>query len=323
MSHTVTLHHIMRVYHDMFDHMDVIMWALAMKKTPGMEDLYFAMKLAQQELSKYYPEVSPMMGMLLIPEHIPNPFRKLRSYRKWYKGLDINPEDKISCTTQYQEAFLKYVENEYYASHRRVPVITPKSIPSNDLFPRAMASGSGQSSFYPYAISSDVKNTESLTLRLKQHPDDAIVQYAQCPLPGSIWIHHLNHLRMGGKVIQISVITTPTKWRVAVHFGFRISPTDGANKSKCTQSTQISRMWHATCSLLYPMVLEGRPVPPLVKMLSTGSSQKPRCVTLCKNVVVRQFARANDWMLAGNDPALEPMNTETNLDMKRVAEARK
>jgi len=27
--------------------------------------------------------------------------------------MDINPEDKTSYTTQYQEAFLKYVENEY------------------------------------------------------------------------------------------------------------------------------------------------------------------------------------------------------------------
>jgi len=37
-------------------------------------------------------------------------------------GMDINPEDEISYTTQYQEPLLKYVENEYCAELRRVPV---------------------------------------------------------------------------------------------------------------------------------------------------------------------------------------------------------
>jgi hypothetical protein len=45
--------------------------------------------------------------MLLIPTHILDPFLKLRSFRKWDKGMDINPEDETSYTTHYQEAFLK------------------------------------------------------------------------------------------------------------------------------------------------------------------------------------------------------------------------
>jgi hypothetical protein len=55
--------------------------------------------------------------MLLSSPHILNPFSKLRSFRKWGKGMDINPEDETSYTTQYQEAFLKYVENIYFAKH--------------------------------------------------------------------------------------------------------------------------------------------------------------------------------------------------------------
>jgi len=55
--------------------------------------------------------------MLLISEDILDPFRKLRSFRKWGKGMDIDPEDETSYTTQYQEAFLKYVENEYCGKH--------------------------------------------------------------------------------------------------------------------------------------------------------------------------------------------------------------
>jgi len=36
--------------------------------------------------------------------------------------MDIDPEDEISYIAQSQEAFLKYVEDEYCAKHRWVPV---------------------------------------------------------------------------------------------------------------------------------------------------------------------------------------------------------
>jgi len=65
----------------MFNHMDGFKGALANKKTQWNEDLFFAVKLAQQKLSKYYAEVTPTTGMLLISAHILNPFWKLRWYR--------------------------------------------------------------------------------------------------------------------------------------------------------------------------------------------------------------------------------------------------
>jgi hypothetical protein len=117
--------------------------------------LFFAVKLARQKLSKYYAEVTPTTGMLLISAHILDPFRKLRSFRKCDKGMDINPEDKTSYTTQYHEAFLKYVENEYYAKHRRVPVNKPQSLLSSNHISSATASQSCQSFFDPYDLSSD------------------------------------------------------------------------------------------------------------------------------------------------------------------------
>jgi hypothetical protein len=82
--------------------------------------------------------------MLLISTHILDPFRKLRSFRKWDKGMDINPQDETSYTTHYQEAFLKYVENEYCAKHRRVPVNKLETVPTSNLVPSATASGSNQ-----------------------------------------------------------------------------------------------------------------------------------------------------------------------------------
>jgi len=79
----------------------------------------------------------------------------LQSYRKWDQGIDINPEDKTSYTTHYQQAILKYVELEYCAKHRRVPVNKLETIPSSNLVPSATASGSYQSFFDPYYLSSD------------------------------------------------------------------------------------------------------------------------------------------------------------------------
>jgi hypothetical protein len=128
---------------------------LAKKKTQWKEDLFFAVKLAQQKLSKYYAEVTPMTGMLLISAHILDPFPKLRLFRKCDEGMDINPEDEISYTTQYQEAFLKYMENEYRAKHRCVPVNKLDRLPSSIHISSATASRSCQSSFDPYDLSSD------------------------------------------------------------------------------------------------------------------------------------------------------------------------
>jgi hypothetical protein len=159
--HTVTLHHVITVYNDMFDHMDGVMRALAKKKTPWKEDSFFAVKLARQKVSNDYAEVTPTMGMLLISAHVLDPFRKLRSFRKWHKGMYIIPEDETSYTTQYEEAFLKYVENEYCAKHRRVPVNKLENVSSCNLVPSATAAGSYQSSFDPYDLSSD--NEEYIT----------------------------------------------------------------------------------------------------------------------------------------------------------------
>jgi len=91
----------------MFDPMDGVMRALAKKKNEWNNDLYFAVKLVQRKVSKYYTEVTPPTGMLLISTHVLNSFQKLRLFGKWDKGMNITPEDETSYTTQYQEAFLK------------------------------------------------------------------------------------------------------------------------------------------------------------------------------------------------------------------------
>ena len=88
------------MYNDMFNHMDGVMRALAKKETQLKEHLIIAMNLTRYKLSKYYTAVTPTTGTLLISAHILNRFQKLRSFRKWDKGMDINPEDETSYTTQ-------------------------------------------------------------------------------------------------------------------------------------------------------------------------------------------------------------------------------
>jgi hypothetical protein len=138
------MHQVITVFNDMFDHMDGVMRAMSKKKTQWKEDLFFAVKLARQKLSKYYTEVTSMTGMLRISAHILNSFRKLRSFSKWYKGMDINPEDETSYTTQYEEAILKYVEDEYCAKHRYVPVNKLECVLCSNRSSFATGSGSYQ-----------------------------------------------------------------------------------------------------------------------------------------------------------------------------------
>jgi len=138
----------------MIDHMDGILRPFGKKKPQWKEDLYFAVKFARQKLSKYSAEVTPTTGMLLISAHILDSFQKLRSFRKWDKWMGINPEDETSYSTQYQEAFLKYVENKYCAKQRWWSVTKPEKVQSNDFIHSAMPSQSGQSSSDPYDFSS-------------------------------------------------------------------------------------------------------------------------------------------------------------------------
>ena len=113
------------------------------------------MKLARQKLSKYYAEVTSTTGMLLISAYTLDLFWNLGFFRRWGKGKDTNPDDETSYTTQYQEAFLKYVENEYCAKHQRVPNNKLESLPNSNPVTSATASGSCQLFFDAYDLSSD------------------------------------------------------------------------------------------------------------------------------------------------------------------------
>jgi hypothetical protein len=109
--------------------------------------LFFTINLARWKLSKYYAGIIWSTAQLLSSSHILDPIRKLQLGRKWDKWLDMHPEDETSYPTQSQEAFLKYLDKEYFAKHWLQPVNNPDCKPSNNLVPSSMALWSIQSSF--------------------------------------------------------------------------------------------------------------------------------------------------------------------------------
>jgi len=321
--HTVTLHHVITVYNDMFDHMDGVMRALAKKKTQWKEDLFFAVKLARQKLSKYYAEVTPTTGMLLISAHILDPFRKLRSFRKWDKGMDINPEDETSYTTQYQDAFLKYVENEYCAKHRRVLVNKFEMVESSNFVPSATASGSYQSSFDPYDSSSNdeeylTPNNVAETTPGRSNRAARLFTAArlflnsppEAPKNCGQINPNLNDYHFGPMEISstfwIPDITNWWRQQEETHSKYA----DLSNVARDIFSIIPHGVGvEASFSL-------GRDVIGWRQSKTTGE-------TLREKVIVRQFARANNGILAGTDPELDTTNTENDLEMKKEAEERK
>jgi hypothetical protein len=65
----------------MFAHIDGVMPALDMKITQWNDDVFFTVKFVRQKWSKYYPDLTPMTGMLLMSAHIHDPVQQMR----WFK----------------------------------------------------------------------------------------------------------------------------------------------------------------------------------------------------------------------------------------------
>jgi len=311
------------MYSDMFEHMDGVMRTLAKKKIPWMERLFLAVKLARQKLSKYYTEVTLTTGMLLISAHILDPFRKLQSFIKWDIGMDINPEDKTSYTTQYQDAFLKYVENKYCANHRRVPVNQHESLPLSNLILSTMASGSCQSSIDPYDLSSDDEgylipnNVAGMTPKPSDHaarlvttarlysnsPPEATRNWGQ--INPNLHHYHSNPMEIRS-TFWLPDITD--WWRQQKETNSKYS--DVSNEARKIFSI-IPRGVRVEASFSL-----GQDVIGWRQLKTTGG-------TVRKQVVARQFPRAKNGILAGADPELDTMNTENNSEKKKEAEEMK
>jgi len=309
MRHMVTLPHIITVYDDMFDHMDSIVQALAQKMSQSKQGMYFALKVARQKLSEYYTNVPPPMGMLLISVHLLDPFQKFWLYRTWDKGMDIHSEDETSYTTIYHEAFLICEENEFCVTHQCMVVNKPKGIPSNNHFPWAAASGSRQSSLNPNHLSCD--DQEYL---MPNHVADMTPMqsdHSAC-LWTTPWLNsnsRPNTTRNWGQINR-NLDDYRSDRKEICSIGRIPDITDCRRQWEEMQSkyANISSLTRDIFSIIpHAVGVEARLYLGQDVMELWQSKTTPQ--TLPGNVVVTQFPQANASILAGDDPALDPMNT--------------
>jgi len=320
--HMVTLHHVIIVYNDMFDQTDGVMASSPKKKTAWKEDFYFGMKFARLKLPKSYGQVTTITGMLEMSAHISEPVRKLRSLRKWDKGMDMDPEDKTFYTTHYQETFVKYVEDEYCAKDRGLPIIEPGSVLCNNLLSSAMASRSGQSSYDPYDMSSDdeedlmPKNVTETMPGRSDHGTPWLTagspNFNSLPkLPQNWGQFDPNHLDYHSDPMVISStfwIPDITDWWWQ-HEEMHSKYADLSNIAHDIFSNKPHRVGlEASFSL--------------ARDVMCWRQSNPTATTHCETVIVRQFARTINGISACYDPAFDMTNTKHNTEMKSVVEDR-
>jgi len=237
--------------------------------------------------------------------------------------MDINPEDEISYTTQYQETFLKYVENEYYANDRRVLINELETVLSSNLVFCATASGSYQSSFDPYDLSSNdneylTPNNVAETTPGRRDRAAGVMTATRLNLNSPTeatknWGHidpNLNDYHSDPMEISSTfwILDISDSWRQQEEM-----------QSKYADLSNVAR--NIFSIIPHGVGVEasfsfGRDVIGWRQSKTTGE-------TLREKVVVRQFARANNLILAGTDPELDATNTENDSEMKKETEERK
>jgi len=299
-----------------------VMRAFAQKKPPWKEDFFYGVKLALQNRSKYYAEVTPMMGMLLISAHILDPFQMLQSCRKLDKEMDINPKVETSYTTRYQEAFLKSVENEFCTELQCVPVNKHESLHRSNLIPSAMASRSSQSWFDLYDLSSDDEayltpyNVAEMTPGRSDGAARLLIAASLCwnspPEAPKNWGQinpNLNDYHSDPMELN------STFWLPDI------------TNLGCQQE-EIHSMYADLSNVARDIFLI---IPHGVGVEASFSfgwdvigwrQSKPTGETLRKKVVARQFAGANDGIMAGADQELNTRYSENDSEMKQEAETR-
>jgi len=168
-----------------------------------------------------------------------------------------------------------------------------------------------------------VMNTFRLTMWLRWHPDEAIAQRAYRP-PARLYSNlppegpkNWGQIDPNIKDVHSNPLEiSSTFWIPDITYG---GQQQQETNSKYADLSNVARdifsiiphavRVEASCSL-------GRDVFGWRQLTTTRE-------TLAKKVVVRQFAQANNWTLAGTDPELDTTMTENNSEMKKEADERK
>jgi len=204
-----------------------------------------------------------------------------------------------------------------------VPVNKLETVPNSNLVPSATALGSYQSSFDPYNLSSDDE---------KYITPDNVAETT----PGQS--NRTARLSTAARLCLNSPPEAPKNWG-QINPNLNDYHSDPIVISSTFWIPDITDWWrqqegthpkYADCSnvardifsiIPHGVGLEasfslGRDIIDWRQLKTTGEM-------LRKKVVVRQFARANNRILAGTDPELDTTNTENDSEIKKEAEERK
>jgi len=203
-----------------------------------------------------------------------------------------------------------------------VPINKYQSLSSSDHISSAMASRSCQSSFDPYDLSSDdeeylTSNNVAETIRgqsdrAARQLSAARLYFNSPPETPNNWGHinpnlndyHADPMEFSSTLCIID-ITGWWRQREETHSKY-------ANLSNEARD-------------IFPNIPHGVGVEASFSLGRDGigwRQSKTTGETLCEKVLVRQFARANNVILAGTDPELDNANTESDSEMTTVADER-
>ena len=208
------------------------------------------------------------------------------------------------------------MENEYCTKHLYVPVNKHQSVLSNNLVPSTIPSGSGQSFFDPYDLSSD---------------DGAYLPPANVAESSPGQINHASCIVTTALLCLNSPPEAPKNWgHIYQNLNdYYSDPMESSSSFWIPDITDWWRLQEDTNSKYADLSNMARDIFSILPHVfgveacfSLGwgvigcRQSKTTGETLPKTVVVRQFAWASTWISAGDDPALDTTITLNDTEMK-------
>jgi len=234
----------------------------------------------------------------------------------------VNPENQTSSNTHYQDVFLKYVENEYCAKLRSVPFDKPESVPSNNLVLSLTAPGSGQSSFDPYDLSTDdteylIANTEAETT---PRESDRTARWLSA---ARLYLNSLPEAPKNCGQINPNLNDYHSDPMEISSKCWIPDITDWWCEHEETHS-KYADLSNVSCDIfsIIPHVVRVEASFSLGRDDIAWRNSKTTGEIFHEHVIVRQFARANNGILAGVNPGLDKTNTENDSEMNKEGEDR-
>jgi len=215
------------------------------------------------------------------------------------------------------------VENEYCAKHRRLPVIKSDNTLNNNLSSFEMASRSGQSSYDPYDLSSDDDEYLMPTNVAKTTPGRSD-RAARLLTAARLYLNSPPELPQNWGQINANLNDYHSD-PMAISSTFWLPDiTDWCRQQEETHS-KYANLFNVARDV-FSIIPHGVAVEAsfsLGRDVIRWRQSKTTGETLREKVGVRQFARANSGLLAGDDPVLDPNSTDNDLELKREAEEKK